>query len=154
MTEQDMQLYRRPDFYQEMRGSIRVWLDGKGANYRFANYLLAAPDLFHLLCRLVIDKEVPANEKAALAAAIVYFVSPVDVLPEAITGPVGYVDDVAVAALVLNLLLNSTDPAIVQRHWAGDDDVLDLIQQVLEVADEMVGSGLWAKIKAGFSKAD
>jgi uncharacterized membrane protein YkvA (DUF1232 family) len=148
MSELDPQL----DFYQQMRDSILTWLKDKGVNYQFAAYLLAAPDLFHLLCKLAIDKEVPVIEKAKLAAAIVYFISPVDFIPEALTGPLGYIDDVAVAAFVLNRLINKTNPEIVTRHWAGDKDILDLIQQILQVADEMIGSGLWAKIRKGFDK--
>ncbi len=154
MSIQEPQQDYRLDFYQQMRDSIRTWLNGKGANYRFARYLLAAPDLFHLLCRLAVDKEVPASEKAKLAGAIVYFISPVDALAEAFVGPIGYADDVALAAWVLNRLINETNPEIVVRHWAGDEDVLDLIQQILQVADEMVGSGLWAKIRAGFSSSE
>lgn len=151
--DQDPQPDYRLDFYQEMRDSIRTWLSGKGASYRFARYLLAAPDLFHLLCRLAVDREVPVSEKAKLAAAIAYFVSPVDALSEGIAGPIGYIDDVALAALVLNGLINKTNPEIVMRHWAGDEDVLDLVQQILQLADQMVGSGLWANIRAGFSKS-
>jgi uncharacterized membrane protein YkvA (DUF1232 family) len=152
MSEQNEQLNQQLDFYQQMRDSIRIWIKGKGVNYKFAEYLLAAPDLFHLLCKLAVDKEVPAIEKAKLAAAIVYFISPVDFLPEALTGPLGYIDDVAVAALVLNSLINKINPEIVRRHWAGDKDILDLIQQIIQVADEMVGSGLWANIRKGFGK--
>jgi len=152
MSEQAQQLDYRLDFYQQMRDSIRIWLKGKGVNYQFADYLLAAPDLFHLLCKLAIDKEVPISEKAKLAGAIVYFISPLDFLPEALSGPVGYIDDVAVAAFVLNRLINKTNPEIVRRHWAGDKDILDLIQQVLQVADEMVGNGLWVKIRKSLDK--
>ena len=152
MSELDPQLNHQLDFYQQMRDSIRIWLKGKGVNYQFADYLLAAPDLFHLLCKLAIDKEVPVSEKAKLAGAIVYFISPVDLLPEALIGSLGYTDDVAMAALVLNSLINKTNPEIVRRHWAGDKDILDLIQQILQVADEMVGSGLWKKIRKGFDK--
>lgn len=153
MSEQYAPLDHRPDFYQQMRDSIRTWLNGKGSNYRFARYLMAAPDLLHLLCRLTADKEVPASEKAKLAGVIAYYVSPIDVMPEGVSGPIGYVDDIALAAWVLNGLINETSPEIVTRHWAGDEDVLDLIQQILAVADEMVGSGLWVKIRTGFSKA-
>lgn len=153
MPEQDPQLNRRLDFYQQMRGSIRTWLDGKGSNYQFARYLLAAPDLLHLLCRLSVDKEVPASEKAKFAGVIAYFISPVDLMPEGLTGPIGYADDVALAAWALNGLINETSPEIVMRHWAGDEDVLDLVQQILEVADEMVGGGLWSKMRAGFSNS-
>ena len=152
MSEQDPHLDYQLDFYQQIRDSIRIWLKGKGVNYQFADYLLAAPDLFHLLCKLAIDKEVPVSEKAKLAAAIVYFISPFDFLPEGVIGPLGYIDDVAMAAFVLNGLINKTNPDIVRRHWAGDKDILDLIQQILQVADEMVGSGLWAKIRKRFDK--
>jgi len=150
MSEQDLQLDCEPDFYQQMRDSIRTWLKGKGANYKFAEYLLAAPDLFHLLCKLSFDKEVPVGEKAKLAGAIAYFISPFDLLPEALVGPLGYIDDVAVAAWVLHGLINKTNPEVVRRHWAGDGDVLDLVQQIIQLADEMVGSGLWARIRKGF----
>ena len=138
------------DFYQQMRESIRAWLNEKGAGFKFAEYLLAAPDLFHLLCRLAIDKDVPSSEKIKLVGAIVYFVTPFDFLPEAITGPAGYLDDVVVAAVVLNSLLNKVDPEIVKKHWAGDEDVLTLIQGILKFADELVGSRLWSRIKEMF----
>jgi uncharacterized membrane protein YkvA (DUF1232 family) len=150
MSDQDLQPVHELDFYQQMRDSIRTWLKGKGANYQFAKYLLAAPDLFHLLCKLALDKEVPVGEKAKLAGAIAYFISPLDLIPEALVGPLGYIDDVAVAAWVLHGLVNKTNPEIIRRHWAGDGDVLDLVQQIIHLADEMVGSGLWAKIRKGF----
>lgn len=152
MSELDPPSDYQLDFYQQMRESIRIWLKGKGSNYKFADYLLTAPDLFHLLCKLAIDKEVPVSEKAKLAGAIVYFISPFDFLPEAVTGPFGYIDDVAVAALALNGLINKVNPEIIRHHWAGEKDILDLIQQILQVADEMVGNGLWAKIRKGFDK--
>lgn len=135
------------DFYQSFRKKIREWLKADGKSSKWAEYLIFAPDLFHVLCKLSIDNDVPVKEKAKLAAAIAYFVSPLDLVPEAIVGPIGYVDDIALAAYVLNSIINNSDPAIVRRHWAGDIDVLELIQQILHVADEMVGSGLWHKLK-------
>jgi uncharacterized membrane protein YkvA (DUF1232 family) len=112
--------------------------------------LLFAPDLFHLLCKLSLDPEVPVKEKAKLAGAIAYFVSPVDLVPEALVGPIGYADDIAVAAYVLNEIVNHTDQHAVQKHWAGDGEVLVVIQQIIQAADEMVGKGLWRKLKMKF----
>jgi hypothetical protein len=57
------------------------------------------------------------------------------------------VDDIALAAFVLNSVVNTTDQEIVREHWAGDGNVLELIQQIIKKADEMVGKGLWAKLK-------
>jgi len=136
------------DFYQNLRERFREWASTEeGRSNRFAEYLLFAPDLFHLLCRLTIDSDVPVSSKAKLAAAIAYFVAPIDLVPEAIVGPLGYVDDIALAAYVLNSIINNTSEDIVQRHWAGDGDVLTVIQRIIEVADEMVGSGLWRRLR-------
>jgi len=71
-------------------------------------------------------------------------------LPEAFLGPVGYLDDIAVAAFILNDLLNEVDPQIVRKHWAGEQDVLDLIKTILANADKMIGSKMWKKIRKKF----
>lgn len=139
------------DFYRNLRSKMTVWLKTKdGSTNRWAEYLMWAPDLFHLLCKLSIDEGVPTKEKAKLVGAIAYFVSPIDLVPEAILGPVGYVDDIALAAYVLNSIINSSGPDVVRKHWAGDQDVLEVIQTILKVADQMIGSGLWRKLKAMF----
>ena len=99
------------------------------------------------MCKLAIDKDVPTKEKAMLAGAIAYFISPIDVIPEGIIGPAGYVDDIALAAFVLNSIITNCDEEIVLKHWAGEENLLDLIKRILKVADEMVGSSLWKKTK-------
>ena len=104
----------------------------------------------HLLCKLALDPDVSAKSKVKLAGAIAYFISPLDLLPEALLGPVGYVDDVALAAYVLNEIVNESGDELVRRHWAGHGDVLALTKQILEVADEMVGGGLWEKLRKHF----
>lgn len=140
------------DFYKKLRKKIRDWLNThEGKNYKWADYLMVAPDIFHLLCKVVIDAETPPKEKIKIGAAIAYFVSPIDLMPEAFLGPIGYLDDIAVAAYVLNNVINKTGPEIIERHWAGDEDVIKLIGRILASADEMVGSGLWRKLKKRFS---
>ena len=68
-------------------------------------------------------------------------------IPEGLVGPAGYIDDVALAAYVLNSILNSVGPEVLEDHWAGDSDVLSTIQEVVGVADRLVGSGMWKRIK-------
>lgn len=139
---------RNEDFYRALRARIAAWLGSKGQGFRHARLLLLAPDLFHLLARLVLDHRIPTAEKASLGAAIAYFISPIDLIPEAVLGPAGYVDDVALAAFVLHRLINAGHGAVAKELWAGDDDLLESIQRVLEAADEMIGSGLWERVKA------
>jgi len=137
------------DFYQNLRNKFTEWAKSDdGKTNEWAEYLMFAPDLFHLMCKLSIDPDVPVASKAKLAGAIAYFVAPIDLVPEALLGPIGYVDDIALAAYVINNLVNNTDQEIVKKHWAGTGDVLKVIEEILKVADEMVGSGLWKKLKA------
>ncbi len=144
---------KESDFYRKLRKEIRSWLKSKmGKHYRYPEYLLMAPDLFHLLCKLSIDRKVPVKEKAKLAGAIAYFISPIDIIPEAITGPAGYADDIALAAYVLNSIIKSAGKTAVRKHWAGEKDVIDVIGRILEVADEMVGTGLWKILKRTVGK--
>lgn len=141
---------RQEDFYQALRARIASWLESKGKGFKHAQILLLAPDLFHLLTRLMFDRRIPSGEKAKLGGAIAYFISPVDLVPEALLGPAGYVDDVALAAFVLSRLINAGHGGVAKELWAGDGDLLEVIQRILEVADEMVGSGLWERLKTYF----
>ena len=141
------------DFYQNMRHQIREWVGSKaGKGNKFSEYLLFAPDLFHLLCKLTFDDRISTKDKAKFGAATVYFVSPVDLIPEGLIGPIGYLDDVAIAAYVLNQYINKNDETVVREHWAGDEDVLDVIKTILAVADEMIGAGMWRNLKGMFNR--
>lgn len=145
---------RREDFYQALRVRISDWLASKGKGFKHAQLLLLAPDLFHLLTRLMLDSRIPAAEKAGLGAAIAYFISPIDLLPEALLGPIGYIDDVALAAYAINRLINAGHGAVAKELWAGDGDLLASVQRILEVADQAIGSGVWERVKKswrGFS---
>ena len=135
------------DFYASLRNKFQEWAKTEdGKNNKWVEYLLLTPDLFHLLCKLVIDSEVSTIDKAKLGGAIAYFVSPIDLIPEALVGPVGYVDDIALTVYVLNNIIKN-NPEVVQRNWVGDGDILKIVQDILNVADKMVGSSLWNKIK-------
>ncbi|MGI5921768.1 MAG: YkvA family protein [Syntrophomonadaceae bacterium] len=142
---------REMDFYQKLRVKIKEWLQtDDGQDNKWAEYIMLAPDLFHLLIKLTADEEVMIADKARLAAAILYFISPLDIMPEGFLGPIGYTDDIAVAAYVLNAIINHTDPEIVRKHWAGEGEILEVVQRVLASADKMIGSGLWNKLKRKF----
>lgn len=94
------------DFYQNFRNRMKDWLKTKeGSSYKWADYLMVAPDLLHLLCKLSFDKDVPVKERAKLATALAYFISPIDLVPEVLIGVIGYTDDIVLAAYVLNLKL-------------------------------------------------
>jgi uncharacterized membrane protein YkvA (DUF1232 family) len=139
---------RFDDFYRRLRRRLSRWLESEdGRRHRWGDMLCLAPDFVHLMARLLLDARVPAAAKSQLMAALLYFMSPLDLLPEALLGPAGYLDDIALAALVLDGLLNRVDPAVLRQHWAGRDDVLVIIRRVIASADEMIGSGLWRRLR-------
>ncbi|MFC1729357.1 YkvA family protein [candidate division KSB1 bacterium] len=139
---------KEEDFYHKIRVKMREWLaSSEGSASEWAEYLMLAPDLFHLMWKLSADPGVPASEKAKLAIAIAYFISPVDLIPEVIFGPLGFTDDIVLTAYVLNGIVNKTDPELVRKYWAGDEDVLIVIKNILSVADRMVGSGIFSNLK-------
>ena len=136
------------DFYKRIRKKVNDWLEtNAGNNKQWSEYILLAPDLFHLLTKLSLDKEIPESKKVKLLAAIAYFISPIDLLPEALLGPIGFLDDIALSAYVLNDIINNVDPKIVTRNWAGDKDILVLVKTILANASNFLGSKILRKIK-------
>jgi len=139
------------DFYQKLRKDVKHWVSKNvDKDSKWREYILIAPDIFHLLCKLSVEKNVPASKKIKLVGAIAYFISPIDLMPEGLIGPIGYLDDIALAAYVLNDLINEIDPQIIRKHWAGEKDILDLIKTILANADKMIGGKLWQKIRKRF----
>ena len=150
-AESDQQ---QKDFYLQLRDKVSKWFE-KNADEKpeYANYILLVPDFFYLLVKLTLDDRIPAIDKAKFAGVIAYFLSPIDFLPEALLGPLGYLDDLALTCYVLNLYINQQDEVgkqVVQDQWPGDQDVLNTIQSVLQKADSWIGSGLWKKIKDAY----
>jgi uncharacterized membrane protein YkvA (DUF1232 family) len=138
---------RTNDFYKALRERIRNWLSKKGKHYRYADLLLFAPDLFHLLSRLTLDDRIPLRYKAQLGAAIAYFVSPMDLIPEAVLGPVANIDDIVISAYVLSRLINAGHGKIAEEHWAGEKNLLEVVRGILDIADQAIGKGLWSRVK-------
>ena len=100
---------------------------------RMSNFLMFLPNMARLLGRLLKDVRVPTAEKALFVAAIVYFVSPVDFIPD-IFPFIGQVDDIYVIALTLLRLVNRTDERIVREHWSGGGDVVALADSIAGIA--------------------
>jgi len=136
------------DFYKKLRLRVNAWLRSRsGKHHKHAKYILLAPDLFHLLVKLVADSKVPLEHKAVLGFAVAYFILPVDLIPEGIVGPGGYIDDIIITVWVLNKLMNEVGPEIVQKHWAGEEDVLNVVKNIVAQADRLVGKGVWKTIR-------
>jgi uncharacterized membrane protein YkvA (DUF1232 family) len=92
--------------------------------------LLLLPDLTVLLMRLLRDPRVSLGDKGVALLGLGYVLSPIDLLPEILLGPIGLIDDLFVVAATLSRLLNHVHPDVVRSHWPGRGDALDAIQRV------------------------
>jgi uncharacterized membrane protein YkvA (DUF1232 family) len=100
-------------------------------------FVLLAPRLIKLLWKLMRDPRVPARSKATLIVLGVYLISPIDLIPDAIPG-LGQLDDLFLAAFALDQILNRVPEEVVLDHWDGDEDVLQIVRQILDIATGMV----------------
>mgnify|MGYP001556724012 FL=1 len=99
--------------------------------------LLLVPNLAKLLFRLLIDGRIPVRRRLALVVAAGYVGLPVDLVPDAI--PVlGAVDDLLVLALAIDYMLRSSLPEIVEEHWDGSEEALELVRGVAAWGVEMI----------------
>jgi uncharacterized membrane protein YkvA (DUF1232 family) len=134
------------DFYVRLRERVAGWANKSSIDPKYRDYVLALPDLFHLVVKLTMDKRVDAVSKAALGAAVAWAVMPFDILPDML-GPLGMVDDLLVLVLALDFMIDRTPRNVVQEHWAGSGDVFELIRNVLDKADEWMGRGLYQRVR-------
>ena len=136
------------DFYQRLRTRLHSWLESKnGRAYRFADRLLVLPDFVHLMIRLALDRRVPMELRTQTAAVLAYVVLPFELVPEGLLGPVGFADDLLLVALMTRRLLTMVPPEIVLSNWAGREGLIRSLREVLEVAEEMVGSKVWRRLQ-------
>ncbi|MBT2571443.1 DUF1232 domain-containing protein [Planococcus sp. ISL-110] len=136
---------KQEDFYYKLRKKVQNWVDSKPKIFgTVSGYVLFAPDLFHLLTRLMLDSRIDSKSKAAVGAGIMYFIAPIDFLPELLIGPAGFLDDVVVAVFVINTILNKFPAEVITEHWTGDEDLLAFIKKVSNSSNKYV-----SKLPAG-----
>lgn len=113
-----------------------------GASVGVRDLLLFLPDLVVLLLRLVRDPRVPAGAKAVALLGVGYALSPIDLVPEILFGPIGFLDDLLIATASVSWVVNHVHPDLVRAHWSGSGDVLDVVKSVLGWSEKLVGKTL------------
>jgi uncharacterized membrane protein YkvA (DUF1232 family) len=128
---------RERRLYDRLRAQV-ISPDREVTRVGFRDLLLLLPDLAVLLMRLVRDERVPLSSKVVALAGVGYLLSPIDLVPEALLGPIGLVDDLLVVATVLSSLMNQVHPDVVRSHWSGTGDALVAIRRVTGWSETLV----------------
>lgn len=135
------------NYYYKLRDKIKNNVNKISKNDNLPEYLLLAPDLFYLLIKLLQDPKVPRSKKVKVGVVIAYFITPFDFLPEALLGLVGYIDDVALTAYILNDFFNEMNPAIIKNYWPGEQKLLNVIQKILEDTNKFINRNIVNRLK-------
>jgi uncharacterized membrane protein YkvA (DUF1232 family) len=128
---------REQRIYDRLRARVVSTDPGKRAGVW--DLLLFLPDLVVLLFRLMQDPRVPMGSKAVAAVGVGYALSPIDLLPEILFGPLGFVDDLVVVAAAVSRVINHVHPDLVKAHWPGHGDLLDVVRRVTGWSESVVG---------------
>ena len=136
---------RERRLYDQLRA--RVVENQPGAPTGVRDALLLLPDFTVLLARLLRDARVPRGSKLIALFGLGYVLSPIDLLPSLLLGPIGLVDDLFVVCATLSHLLNHVHPDVVRAAWSGKGDALVAIQGVSSWAEGIVGGRLRALLR-------
>ena len=109
--------------------------------------LRALPDIARLVAKVVSDPILPRAAKIALAAALLYLASPLDLVPDFVPF-VGYADDLLLAAMLLDGVLNYVDRRLVLKYWPGSAGSLEKLARVAALLAAWVPRRLKARIFA------
>lgn len=136
------------DAYDSLRRKVEAWAGRKvPERYRpLVPWLLLLPDLFALLCRLAVDRRVPAADKALLGLVIAYVIAPIDLIPDLVP-VIGVTDDLALVLLMLARLVEHTPPAVLRENWAGRADLAEVIQRGAGWAGTVLPGSLYTRLK-------
>jgi uncharacterized membrane protein YkvA (DUF1232 family) len=118
---------RERRLYDRLRAQVIKARPGAASGIR--DVILLLPDLTVLLLRLLRDSRVPISCKVIAVLGIGYALSPIDLVPSLLVGPIGLVDDLLVVSAALSKILNKVHPDVVRSHWSGQGDALDAIQR-------------------------
>jgi uncharacterized membrane protein YkvA (DUF1232 family) len=119
---------RERRLYDRLRTQVVKTRVGSRSGVR--DLLLLLPDLSVLLMRLLRDPRVPVPSKVIAMLGIGYVLSPIDLIPSLLAGPIGMLDDLLIVSACLSRLLNRVHPDVVRSHWSGQGDALEAIQRV------------------------
>jgi uncharacterized membrane protein YkvA (DUF1232 family) len=141
-------------FYDRLRERIVAKVEGRGGRFTEGTVraLLLVPDVFMLLVRLSLDKEVPAQARMLIGGALAYFVLPMDLLPEALVGVGGYVDDLVLATAVLAQAFSGELEPYARKHWSGSEDLRVVLADISYAAENLLGAKLFNRLKGLMEK--
>jgi uncharacterized membrane protein YkvA (DUF1232 family) len=87
-----------------------------GFYWRLLPLIPQLPNFIRLGWRLLRDRRVPISLKSMVVLALLYMVSPFDVIPDFFFPGLGYLDDATLLLLIGHSLIRWSPPEVVNEH--------------------------------------
>lgn len=136
-------------FYDRLREKILHAVEKRGGRLGEGalRALLLVPDVFMLLVRLSLDRNVPGSARALIGGTLAYFILPIDLFPEALLGGIGFMDDIVLASAVLSQAFSGELEPYARKHWSGSEDLRVVLRDITTTAHSLLGENLFNKVK-------
>ena len=127
MNEKDIQ-----KFTIDLKNHLSEWLESKdGAEYKYKDHIKQLPFLFDILNDMRLNKTFDDILSKKINNTVNYTVSHLDLLPEALMGPRGYIDDLYIVCLCFKDILkitsiDSIDISFINNIVSNGDTILGL----------------------------
>jgi len=122
------------NYDQLLAEDIQEYIGGYG------DLIFYAPAYFRMLAGMLEDPLLPKQYRQLVLSAIAYFVLPNDVVRDGREGPLGYADDLFLAAFVADHVYEAAgDEALLSANWDAERAVLDVTRDILAREAELVG---------------
>ena len=82
----------------------------------FLSIILHLPRYLRLAWRLMWDTRTPGYLKLIVILAVIYFISPIDLIPEGLIPQIGFGDDIFFLAFAIRNLIAYSPPEVVKEH--------------------------------------
>ena len=120
------------DFYDALQENLDAY-EGE-----YASFIDYGPELFKLLCDILDDKRVNADLRLKISAGISYYVVPMDIIPESIYGPYGYIDDIYLTVYVLKQVVEIHGIELLEQFWQSEENILNVMTTCFEKSEEIL----------------
>ena len=120
------------DFYDVLSDNLESFQG------EYASFIDHGPKLFKLLTDVLNEKNLTPDLRLKISAAIAYYVVPMDVIPEQIYGPYGYIDDIYITVYIIKKIADEFGFTFLENHWEGEGKLESVVEECYEKSLEVL----------------
>lgn len=120
------------DFYDVLQDNLESF------NGEYAPFIDYGPLLFRFLTEFLSYEGLKSEIKLKICAAISYYVVPMDVIPETVYGPYGYIDDIFITTYVIRMLADIYGYETLEKYWYGEKKLKFVVEECYERSKEVL----------------